>query len=126
MAPALLHVAALALRASTIVSSCPALPTCPQDDKCTFGANNDVFQVSCGTDFYGGDLVLSQVSLQVILHSLSFTLSGTDFDAGILYDSLLEDQQLCCGQLRWRKLLHEANTRGRPSKVWHFPTKKFK
>lgn len=61
MAPALVQVAALALRASATI--CPASPTCPQDDKCVFLANGVSLEVNCATDYYGGDMQLARVSL---------------------------------------------------------------
>lgn len=37
-------------------TACPATFTCPEDDGCTLrGANSQVFALSCGTDYYGGD-----------------------------------------------------------------------
>ncbi|RYO66222.1 hypothetical protein AA0116_g2972 [Alternaria tenuissima] len=58
MAPAL-RAFALALRASSI---CPSSPTCPQDDQCSLTSNGATLQVSCATDYYGGDLQLAQTS----------------------------------------------------------------
>ena len=55
MAPALRAIA-LALRAAS--STCPSSPTCPQDDQCSLTSNGATLQVSCATDYYGGDLFL--------------------------------------------------------------------
>lgn len=85
MAPALLQAAALALRASTIVPTCPALPSCPQDDKCTFSATNSIFQVSCATDFYGGDLFLAQVCINNVPQRPGPTLIDVDFYTGLMH-----------------------------------------
>ena len=62
MAPGFVHAAALALRASS-ATTCPTSPTCPLDDQCIYTANGVSLQVSCATDYYGGDLVLAQVGL---------------------------------------------------------------
>ncbi|KAF3007634.1 hypothetical protein E8E13_008411 [Curvularia kusanoi] len=61
MAPSFIRAATLALRASS-TTFCPASPTCPQDDQCSYASNGVTFQVSCGTDYYGGDLSLAQTS----------------------------------------------------------------
>jgi hypothetical protein len=61
MAPAVFRAVTLALRAMANV--CPASPTCPQDDKCAYVSNGETFQISCATDFYGGDMGTTQVSL---------------------------------------------------------------
>ncbi|KAH6618431.1 hypothetical protein C7974DRAFT_474292 [Boeremia exigua] len=60
MAPALVQAAALALRASTII--CPASPQCPLNDGCLFSTNGVLLEVSCATDYYGGDLQLAPTS----------------------------------------------------------------
>ena len=91
MAPALLQAAALALGASTIVPSCPTLPSCPQDDNCTFNANNNIFQVSCATDFYGGDLFLAQVSTESAVEYLRLRLIDVDVFGGLLHEGLLNN-----------------------------------
>ncbi|EMD59497.1 hypothetical protein GGP41_004461 [Bipolaris sorokiniana] len=54
MSSALFLASVLALRASSLI--CPSLPTCPDDNECTFSSNGADFKVSCATDFYGGDM----------------------------------------------------------------------
>jgi hypothetical protein len=61
MAPAVFRAATLALRA--VANVCPASPTCPQDDKCAYVSNGETFTVNCATDFFGGDMGTTQVSL---------------------------------------------------------------
>lgn len=58
MAPQLLALAALALRATTV---CPADPTCPTNSGCVNNIKGVKFQVACGTDYYGGDLIRAEV-----------------------------------------------------------------
>ncbi|EMD65264.1 hypothetical protein COCSADRAFT_35344 [Bipolaris sorokiniana ND90Pr] len=59
MAPQLLALAALALRATTM---CPADPTCPANSGCVTNIKGVKFQVACGTDYYGGDLIRAETS----------------------------------------------------------------
>lgn len=54
MSSTLFSASVLALRASSLI--CPSLPTCPDDNECTFSSNGADFKVSCATDFYGGDM----------------------------------------------------------------------
>lgn len=95
MAPQLLALAALALRATTI---CPANPTCPANNGCINNINGVKFQVACGTDYYGGDLTRAEVS-----YLLQFTpaiLTSTDFNHQRLHASLRYQPSLCRCQLR--------------------------
>lgn len=59
MAPQLLALAALALRATTM---CPVSPACPDNNGCVNNIKGVKFQVACGTDYYGGDLIRAEVS----------------------------------------------------------------
>ena len=89
MAPAL-RAFALALRASSI---CPSSPTCPQDDQCSLTSNGATLQVSCATDYYGGDLQLAQVSMTnsaVRCIDLTANLS-IDIYVSRLHPSMLHD-----------------------------------
>jgi hypothetical protein len=74
MAPSLIRAATLALRAASSV--CPASPVCPQDDQCALMANGVSLQISCGTDFYGGDLQLAHVSWQCLFYSVQISKLG--------------------------------------------------
>ena len=105
MAPALLQAATLALRA--VASICPASPTCPQDDQCTTTNNGVSLQVSCATDYYGGDLQLAQVSIFASVEPQILTESVVY--AGRLYKRLCEHLRVCRRKLRWGKLLHEEH-----------------
>ncbi|USP79335.1 hypothetical protein yc1106_06609 [Curvularia clavata] len=59
MAPKLLAIAALALRATTV---CPANPACPANNGCVNNISGVKFQIACGTDYYGGDLIRAETS----------------------------------------------------------------
>ncbi|XP_014551078.1 hypothetical protein COCVIDRAFT_113851 [Bipolaris victoriae FI3] len=59
MAPQLLALAALALRATTM---CPVSPACPDNNGCVNNIKGVKFQVACGTDYYGGDLIRAETS----------------------------------------------------------------
>jgi hypothetical protein len=64
MAPAVLRAVTLALRA--VANVCPASPTCPQDDKCSYVSNGESFQINCATDFLGGDMGSTSVSVFIL------------------------------------------------------------
>ena len=97
MAPALLQAASLALRAAAAV--CPATPTCPQDDQCSYVSGGVSFQVSCATDFYGGDLRLAQVRRPVESSHIN-PLTCLDCNTHGLFEALRRDEQLRDCQLR--------------------------
>ncbi|KAF3009848.1 hypothetical protein E8E13_010523 [Curvularia kusanoi] len=43
--------------ASAAPTACPATYTCPENNGCLLsGSNSQIYQVTCGTDYYGGDL----------------------------------------------------------------------
>lgn len=115
MAPALFQAAALALRASSII--CPTTPTCPQDDKCTYMNNGVSLQISCATDYFGGDLRLSQVYCITIVSGTSLT--RTDIDASNMFESLFNNRPVCRSQLRQSELLHEEHPHCCPGEVRH-------
>lgn len=104
MAPQLLALAALALRATTM---CPADPTCPANSGCVTNIKGVKFQVACGTDYYGGDLIRAEVS-----YSLQLTptiLTSTDFHHRRMHASLRCRLSVCRCQLRRKQLLYEEN-----------------
>ena len=113
MAPGLLRVGALALRASSTI--CPVNPACPNDDSCSFTSNEVTLAVSCATDFYGGDLQLAQVSLG--LREDQLKLTTIDINAGRLLEGLCYYNWMCGCKLRRRKLLHEEHAQQRSDKV---------
>lgn len=85
----------LAVRATP--ATCPSLPTCPQDDQCAYTANGVSFQVSCATDYYGGDLQLAQVRMADVFDPAATILIRTDIYACRLHERLLWFVDLCCG-----------------------------
>jgi hypothetical protein len=106
MAPALLRAASLALRAAAAI--CPATPTCPQDNQCSYISGGVSLQVSCATDFYGGDLQLAQVRRPLESSHID-PLTRLDCNNHGLYEALRCDQQLRSCQLCRSKLLHEEH-----------------
>jgi len=44
------------LPASTGQQICPASFTCPENDGCSYTAESRTLRLSCGVDFYGGDI----------------------------------------------------------------------
>lgn len=111
MAPAL-RTFALALRAAT---TCPSSPTCPQDDQCSLTSNGATLQVSCATDYYGGDLQLTQVSMtDSSVSCLELDADGcSDLYAGRLHPGMLHNHRLqCCKLCKWQLLPQEHTQRG--------------
>ena len=106
MAPALLQAATLALRAAASV--CPVSPTCPQDNQCSMTTNGVSLQVSCATDYYGGDLQLAQVS--DLFNSSHHVLTIADVHTGWLHERLCYHHRMCCCKLRRGQLLHEERS----------------
>jgi hypothetical protein len=96
----------MALRAAATI--CPATPTCPQDNQCSYVSGGVSLQVSCATDFYGGDLQLAQVRRPVESSHIN-PLTRLDRNTRGLYEALCRDEQLRSRQLRWPKLLHEEH-----------------
>ena len=118
MAPALRAIA-LALRAAS--STCPSSPTCPQDDQCSLTSNGATLQVSCATDFYGGDLQLAQVStinsvvscLEINAHRFS------DIKLGKLHSCMLHDHRMQRCKLRGWQLLPQKHPQCGSAQVCH-------
>ena len=106
MAPALLRAASLALRAAAAI--CPATPTCPQDNQCSYVSGGVSLQVSCATDFYGGDLQLAQVRRPVEGSHID-RLTSLVFNTHGLHEGLRCDERLRSCQLRRPKLLPEEH-----------------
>ena len=106
MAPSLIHAAALALRASS-ATICPTSPTCPQDDQCIYTANAVSLQVSCATDYYGGDLVLAQVALTPATYQNALKTDTVDLNTGAMHEPMCFHIWLCSGKLRGPELLLE-------------------
>jgi hypothetical protein len=103
---------ALALRAAT---TCPFSPTCPQDHQCSLTSNSATLQVSCATDYYGGDLKSKQVSMTCSAVSCLElnTDRFSDLYAGRLHSGMLRDHRMqCCKPCKWQSLPQEHNQRG--------------
>jgi hypothetical protein len=62
-------------------------------------------QVSCATDYYGGDLQLAQVTNP--LNSSHHVLIIADVHTGWLHERMRCHYRMYRCKLRWRQLLHE-------------------
>lgn len=116
MAPAL-RAFALALRAAT---TCPSSPACPQDDQCSLSSNGVTLQVSCATDYYGGDLQLAQVSIassQLSCLELN-THHVVDLDISRMYTNMLRDYRMQSCELREWQLLPQKHHQCSSAQVW--------
>jgi len=118
MAPAL-RAFALALRATS--STCPSSPTCPQDDQCSLTTNGATLQVSCATDYYGGDLQLAQVSItQPAVSCLTVNAHRfLDIKLGKLHSGMLHDHRMQRCKLRGWQLLPQKHTQCGSAQVCH-------
>lgn len=106
MAPALLRAASLALRAAAAI--CRATPTCPQDNQCSYISVGVSLQVSCATEFYGGDLQLARVRRPVESSHID-PLTSLVFNTHGLHEGLRCNEQLRSCQSRRSKLLPEEH-----------------
>lgn len=116
---------ALALRASAAV--CPSLPTCPNDNECTFSSNGADFEVSCATDFLGGDLRRVYVSENPIdgRRKMLILIGRNGYR---LHEDLCIYRWMCCFELRGYRLLPKKYTQrrrnqvGSPERQWNIDT----
>ena len=74
--------------------------------------NGVSLQVSCATDYYGGDLQLAQES-DPSNYSGHHVLTVADVHTGWLHERLRSHHRMCCCKLRWRQLLHEERSERR-------------